>query len=104
MNPLSATSTSLASTPPFPAKPMKASEKIAQLLEAEHVTPGEMTRVFLSHLAKIEEIEARLGREDLDKGEIEALVKLCHQILNEVQELHLTNYLENVYVQHKVCV
>ncbi len=71
------------------------------MMEAEHITPGNLTREFLGHLARIEEIEARLGREDLDKGEMEALVKLCHGILNEVQELHITSYLESAYVQHK---
>jgi hypothetical protein len=70
-------------------------------LDAEHIAPGNLTREFLAHLAKIEEIEGRLGREDLDKSEMEALVKLCHGILNEVQELHIKSYLESAYVQHK---
>lgn len=67
-------------------------------MEEEHIAMGSRTREFLRHLAKIEEIEARLGREDLDKEEMEALATLCHQILNEVQELHITSYLEDVYV------
>jgi hypothetical protein len=81
--------------------PLKASQRIEEMMEAEHVTPGNRTREFLGHLAKIEEIEARLGREDLDKAEMEALATLCHQILNEVQELHITSYLETAYIHHR---
>jgi hypothetical protein len=71
------------------------------MMDAEHITPGRLTQEFLAHLAKVEEIEARLGREDLTKDEMESLVKLCHEIINEVQELHVTSYLESAYVQQK---
>jgi DNA phosphorothioation-dependent restriction protein DptG len=81
--------------------PVKASQRIEEIMEEEHIAMGSRTREFLRHLAKIEEIEARLGREDLDKEEMEALVTLCHQILNEVQELHITSYLEDAYVYRR---
>jgi hypothetical protein len=95
MNPLQ-----LQSAPPFHV-PVKASERIAAMMDAEHVTPGHLTKIFLQHLATIEAIEARLGREDIDKAEMEKLVKLCHQILNEVQELHINSYVEHAYIHHK---
>jgi hypothetical protein len=94
------TPTSVQSAPPFPV-PVKASERIAAMMDAEHVTPGHLTKIFLQHLATIEEIEAKLGREDMDKVEMEKLVRLCHQILNEVQELHINAYVENAYIHHK---
>jgi len=88
------------SSPPF-IRPQKASQKIAELMQEDHVVAGEKARLFLAHLAKIEEIEARLGQCDLAPGELETLVKTCHEILNEVQELHLTAYLDHIYVHHK---
>ena len=92
--------TGLESAPPF-IVPVKASERIAAMMKAEHIKTGALEQKFLRHLAKIEEIEARLGRENVDKMEIEALVRLCHEILNEVQELHISSFLEHAYVHHK---
>jgi hypothetical protein len=81
--------------------PVKASERIEAMMKAEHIKSSALQQKFLLQLEKIEEIESRLGREDIDKKEWEALVNLCHQILNEVQELHLRSYLEHAYVHNR---
>ncbi len=53
----------------------------------------------MARLARIEEIEVRLGQPGLSQEEMQELIHHCHKLLNEIHSLHLKSEMREFYVR-----
>jgi hypothetical protein len=71
------------------------SSRFRQLLRHEAHLPQGAKELLVTHLAVIEIMEAKLGTDEILPGEFEELVRNCHNLINEVQRLHLASHLRH---------
>ncbi len=79
-----------------PSRPVvSVSCRLEELLRHERRLPNGATAMIVQHLTAIEAMEAKLGSPATLPEEFEELVRSCHRLINEVQQLHLASHLRN---------
>ncbi|MCX6938769.1 MAG: hypothetical protein NTU80_12930 [Verrucomicrobia bacterium] len=87
------------STPASPSVSASPSSRVAALLEKYSSSNIKQGKAFMTRLARIEEIEVRLGQTGLSQEEMQELIHHCHKLLNEIHSLHLKSEMREFYVR-----
>lgn len=75
------------------------SSRVAALLEKYSKSKIKKGEAFMARLARIEEIEVRLGQPDVSEKEMKELIHHCHNLLNEIHSMHLKSEMRDFYVR-----